>query len=317
MAKNPPSQRPKSSGPSRTAARPGTKPPTGRPAGLFTWVAIGLVVVVVAALVIIKVTTTSNGATSNAFQPTSATVAQEVTSVPASVFNAVGVTSTAVPVSPPIPLSKQPALVDSATGKPELFYLGAEYCPFCAAERWPLILALSRFGTFKNLGDMESSTKTGEVYPGTPTFTFVKSTYTSPYLSFKSIEQFTNVWDNATNYYTPLQTPSKPEEAVFQKYDTSKYIPGITSAQDGSIPFITIGNQYLVAGASYTPQLLAGISRETIAGGLSNATNPVTVAIVATANYLTASICSITKDHPGSVCSSKGVAAAKKVLGIK
>ncbi|HEY5438713.1 MAG TPA: hypothetical protein VIJ99_07420, partial [Acidimicrobiales bacterium] len=46
-------------------ARP-TKAAAGRPAGLFTWIAIGLVVVVVATLVIIKVTggTTAGGGTS-------------------------------------------------------------------------------------------------------------------------------------------------------------------------------------------------------------------------------------------------------------
>jgi len=31
-------------------------------------------------------------------------------------------------------------------------YIGAEYCPYCAVERWPLIVALNRFGTLTNLG---------------------------------------------------------------------------------------------------------------------------------------------------------------------
>ncbi len=307
MAKKPPAKR---------TPVPAT---TGRPAGLFTWLAIGLVVVVVAALVIIKVATGSSSGGSTAFQPASATEVSDLASVPASVFNKVGVTSSVVPISPPIPLKNQPALTGKvgATTLPEVFYLGAEYCPFCAAERWPTIVALSRFGTFSNLGDMTSSTKPGEAYPGTPTFTFLKAHYASKYLVLKTVEQYTNVWDNATGFYGTLQTPSAQEAAVFKKYDTSSYIPGITSTQDYSIPFVSIGNKYLISGASFTPQLLAGISRATIAAGLSDPTNPVTVAIVATANYETAAFCQLTKNQPGSVCASPGVMAAKKALGIK
>ena len=307
MAKKPPAK--------RTPA-PAT---TGRPAGLFTWVAIGLVVVVVAALVIIKVATGSSTAGPAPFQPTSATVVSEVTGVPASVFNAVGVKSPAVPISAPIPLKGQPALnaTTGATTLPEVFYLGAEYCPFCAAERWPLIVALSRFGTWSGLGDMESSTLSGEVFQGTPTFTFVKSTYTSKYLVFKSIEQFTNVYDPAVSFYTKLQTPTGVEAANFQKYDTSKYIPGMQPTQDHSIPYITVGNKFLVSGSSYTPATLANQSRSSIAAGLSNTSSPVSTAVLATANYLTATFCSLTHNQPGHVCSSPGVMAAKKALGIK
>src|SRR5215471_17073708 len=32
-------------------------------------------------------------------------------------------------------------------GKPEMLYIGAEYCPYCAAMRWSMAVALSRFGT--------------------------------------------------------------------------------------------------------------------------------------------------------------------------
>ncbi len=307
MAKKPPAK--------RTPA-PAT---TGRPAGLFTWVAIGLVVVVVAALVIIKVATGSSTAGPAPFQPTSATVVSEVTGVPASVFNAVGVKSPAVPISAPISLKGQPALnaTTGATTLPEVFYLGAEYCPFCAAERWPTIVALSRFGTFSGLGDMISSTKPGEAYPGTPTFTFVKAHYKSKYLAFKSVEQYTNVWDNATNFYSTLQNPSKTELAIFKKYDTTTYVPGMTAQQDYSIPFVSIGNKYLISGASFTPQLLAGVSRDTIAAGLTDPTNPVTAAIIATANLETATYCVLTKDQPSTVCASPGVLAARKALGIK
>ena len=318
MAKSPPAKQYQAQTPSSRQNQ--AKKATGRPAGLFTWIAVGLVLVVVAALVIIKVTSGSPAATASGFQPTDSATLAEVTSVPPAVFNAVGVKSTVAPVSPPIPLNGQPALVGpSSTGAslPEVFYLGAEYCPFCAAERWSTIVALSRFGKFSGLGNTASSTLAGEVYPGTQSFTFLKATYASKYLAFKGVEQFTNVPDPATNFYYPLENPTAQESRLFKKYDSSKYIPGITAQQDGSIPFISIGNKFLVSGASYTPATLAGLSRSQIAAGLSDPTSPVTDAIIATANYQSATFCVLTKNQPGSVCNSPGVMAAKKAMGLK
>jgi len=289
----------------------------GRPAGLFTWLAVGLVVIVVAALVVIKLAGGSSPTSGTAgFSATSQTVVNELTQVPASVFNAVGVTSPVAPVTPPQALKGQPALTaTSASGAtlPEVFYLGAEYCPYCAAQRWPTIIALSRFGTFKGLGDMSSSSSD---FAGTPSFTFVKSTYTSKYLVFKSIEQDSNVFNSATNNWDPLQKPTKSEEALFVKYDSSNYVTGFTAQDNESIPFITLGNKFLVAGASYTPAALANLTRDQIAAGLSEATNPVTQAIITSANEQTAAFCVLTKGQPGNVCNSSGVKAAKKQMGL-
>ena len=291
----------------------------GRPAGLFTWITIGVVLLVVAVLVIVKVTNNGGANGSSVFQPTSASLASEVTGVPTSVFNSIGVTSSATPASMPQAISGQPTFTATVNGKklPEILYVGAEYCPYCAAERWANIVALSRFGTFSGLGNMESSTHTGEVYPGTPTFTFLKAKYTSPYVAFSSVEEFTNVWSNSIGYYTSLQKPSKAESANFGKYDTSAYIKGITSQQNGSIPFINFANKFLVAGASFSPAILAGLTRDQIAAGLSDPTSPITQAIIAVANYQTAAICSITNNQPSTVCASPGVALAKKAMKLK
>jgi thiol-disulfide isomerase/thioredoxin len=294
---------------------------SGRPAGLFTWLAVGLVVVVIAALVIIKVAggSSSSGGTSS-FQASDPTVVAQVTKIPASIFNTVGVKSTVAQVTAPQALVGQPELTaKSSTGAtvPQVFYLGAEYCPFCAAERWSTIIALSRFGTWSGLGNTQSSTLSGELYPATPTFTFLKAKFSSPYLAFRGIEQYTNVFSASLNYYTPLQKPTAAEVAIFKKYDSSKYIKGMTPAQDGSIPFLTMANKFLVSGASFTPATLTGLTRGAIASGLSDPTSPVTDAIIVSANYQTAALCSITKNQPGSVCTSSGVMAAKKVMKIK
>ena len=59
-----------------------------------------------------------------------------------------------------------------------MIFVGAEYCPYCAAERWSMIMALSRFGTFTGLKEMSS--ESNDVDPDTSTFTFVDSSYTQP-----------------------------------------------------------------------------------------------------------------------------------------
>ncbi len=70
-----------------------------------------------------------------------AQVQQQVTSVPAATFNSVGA-GTATGLNS---VTGQAAL--TAGGKPELLYMGGEFCPFCAAQRWALAAAVSRFGT--------------------------------------------------------------------------------------------------------------------------------------------------------------------------
>ena len=302
----------------QVAKRPTPKASKGRPVGLFTWLAVGLVVVVVAALVIIKVTTSSATTSgSSSFQATDATTVSELTTIPATVFNTIGATSPVSPVTPPQSLAGQPALTaKDANGKtvPEVFYLGAEYCPFCAAQRWPTIIALSRFGTWSGLGNMSSSSI--DVYPSTPTFTFVKAKYSSPYLVFKSVEIETNIYDSSTGSYGKLQTPTATEKALFDKYDTSTYIKGLSSSDNGSIPFMSIDNKFLVSGASYTPATLQSLSRTSIAQALQTTTSPVTEAIITSANYLTAAICSVTGEMPSNVCTSTGVLAAKKAMKL-
>ncbi len=291
----------------------------GRPAGLFTWIAVGVVLVIVVGLVVIKMTSGSPAANaSTTFEAVDAKTMSQLSSVPASVFNTVGVTSPVAPITGPTSLSGQPALVKTVNGKslPLIQYVGAEYCPYCAAERWATIVALSRFGTFSNLGLAQSGAT--DVYPNTKTFTFRQSTYTSPYVAFASVETFTNTPNPATNFYFPLQKMTAAQTALVKKYDTMKYIPTFTSTQEnGSIPFIDMGNKFLSAGASFTPAALAGLTQGQIASALSDATNPVTQAIIASANEHTAAICVLTNNKPAAVCSSAGVKAAKKAMKIK
>jgi thiol-disulfide isomerase/thioredoxin len=231
---------------------------------------------------------------------------KEVTSFSAGVTNAVGVNSPGTSVASPVKVTGQKLL--TSLGKPEILYVGAEFCPFCAAERWPLAVALGRFGTFSKL-DLTDSAPSPEIFPLTPTFTFYKSTYSSKYVTFVPVEV-------ETRTHQPLMVMTKSESALVSKYDVEKYLPVNGSGPGGDIPFIDLGNRFFQAGASFTPALLAGLSQSTIGKGLSNATNPVTDAIVASANYLTAELCSLTSEQPSRVCSSSGVQAADMTLGL-
>jgi len=263
-------------------------------------IASGSVVVVLAivvALVVIKLNTKAasdnspNGPTGAAL----ASVVSTVTSVPASALDTVGDGGGSVTATP----TSISGTALTANGKPEVLYMGAEYCPYCAAERWAMIVALSRFGTFSGLATVHSAAANGagnaEPYPNTPTWTFVHATYTSKYLTFSSVEEQTNIPDSATGTYTTLQTPTKAQEALVTKYDSSS---------GGAIPFVDFGNKYLISGASYSPQVLAGLSWPTIASDLSNPNSAVAKAVDGTANYITAAICQLTGNQPASACTA-------------
>ncbi len=187
-----------------------------------------------------------------------------------------------------------------AGGKPLITYVGAEYCPYCAAERWAVAVALSRFGTFSNLSGTHSSSS--DVYPDTQTLSFYGSSYASPYLDFEPVEEATN--QEVDGSYATLQTPTAAQSALLDSYDPQ-----------GSIPFIDIANKYVVTGASYSPQVLQGLSRAQIAAELADPSSAVAQAIDGTANDLTAAISAVTGDQPSSVCDSPAIEAIAKTLG--
>ena len=177
----------------------------------------------------------------------------------------------------------------TAGGKPEMLYIGAEYCPFCAAERWSMIVALSRFGTFSGLTYMESSST--DAYANTPTFSFRSAIYTSNYISFVSVE--TQDRNRGT-----LQTPTSQEQSFMTSYDSG-----------GSIPFVDIGNQtgnqYVTfnGGSQYQPTVLSGLNWTQISSQLNDPSTAITKAVDGAANYLISAICKVDGGKPSSVCS--------------
>ncbi|HEX4541203.1 MAG TPA: DUF929 family protein [Acidimicrobiales bacterium] len=254
-------------------------------------------------MAIVVVAVTSGGSKATATTPAPADVVQAATNVPPGTLAAVGVGPSGIQAPKPT-TGNQPAL--TSNGLPEVLYIGAEYCPYCAAERWLMVVALSRFGTFSHLGATESATN--DVFPGTKTFSFHGSSYSSPYLVFTSVETQSN--QPSGNGFAPLQQPTAAQQKLLQQYDTPPY-----SQSSGGIPFVDFGNRYIVSGASYSPQVLQGQSMSAIAGSLADPSNQTAQNIDGTANILTAAICQLTNNQPGQVCSTPTITAAKAKLG--
>ncbi len=97
--------------------------------------------------------------------------------------------------------------------KPELLFIGAEFCPVCATERWAMYVALSKFGTFvPQPGEIHSALRDGDIQ----TLTFYKSKFASPYLTFMPVETTTNEPDG--DYYVSLQNPTATQLRLWKSH---------------------------------------------------------------------------------------------------
>jgi hypothetical protein len=214
-------------------------------------------------------------------------------SVPSSVLDAIGRGS----------LTTAPTALHgsalTADGKPRVLWVGADYCPYCAAEGWPLAVALSRFGRLTSLGEVSSSPT--EVYPNTASISFHGASYTSTLISFTGVE--TRGTEIVNGNYAPLDTLSPADQAIFNRL-----------APAGALPFLDIGGSYLISGASFDPGILQGKTQARIAADLSDRTSAIARAVDGTANMITAAICRTTANKPASACLSTGVTAAATAL---
>ena len=148
--------------------------------------------------------------------PISYSLYQNLTTVPFSVLSSVG--SGGPGVNPPSSIDSSPLMNGT---KPEILYIGAEFCPYCAAERWSLTIALSKFGNFSGLEYMQSAADDGDI----ATLTFLNATYTSKYLSFVTVE-------NEDRNHGNLQVPNGNEETLWTEFNPDSY------------PFVDIGGKY-------------------------------------------------------------------------
>jgi Domain of unknown function (DUF929) len=258
------------------------------------------VLVIVLVFILVKVTqgSSSSGGGSTGRQPLPASVTSQVTNVPPDTLNRVG--KGAVPTflqgQPPFTAGSGATLTSG--GKPQMLYIGAEFCPYCAATRWSMAIALSRFGTLATPlhGIRSSSTDTD---PNTATLTFYKAGYSSKYLDFTPVEV-------QTVSRGPLQNPTSAQNAIWAKYEPDPNTRGY--------PFIAFGNKLVMKGPIYDAAVLQGKSYSQIAAALKDPASPIAQSVDGAANYITGAICKMTNNQPSDVCSSAAVTAVQSGL---
>ncbi len=131
--------------------------------------------------------------------------------------------------------------VIESNGKIVILYIGAEACPFCAAESWSIVEALQAFGTFEGLTQSVSNATDG--IPSVPGYSFVNASLISSSITFWEIEETGSSWTQT------LQTPNSTEDSLFKLYD-----------RNGSIPFLLIGGVYLLLGSEVSPLPMANMN---------------------------------------------------------
>jgi thiol-disulfide isomerase/thioredoxin len=171
-------------------------------------------------------------------------------------------------------------------GKPLVFFMGAEWCPFCAAERWALVKATSRFGEWSGLRELLS--RSGQDYfPSLPTYDLAGATYRSDYFVLRHKEVATVDGD-------PLQKLGSFEGHLVDDYDKLGGVPFLFAAGTGGRYTVDLG---------YSPGLLEGQKfgelRHAVATG---APTPAVEAIDSQADAITALICKLDGARPASVC---------------
>jgi len=209
-------------------------------------------------------------------------VVRQVTTVPETVLAQVRGGGTITPLQP----VKRPGPALMIGGKLAIVFVSEESCPFCAAERWPLAVALSHFGTWSHLGATRSSPT--DVFPNTATLSFRSASYRSSGLTLRTTE----LTDNRGRRLQPL---TALDTTLIRRYDVPPYVN--SAAQSGAVPFLDIGNRYILAGAQYSPQVLAGLSQAQIASQLRDPASPVAQAIDGSAKVIIAAIDNVLHDR--------------------
>jgi thiol-disulfide isomerase/thioredoxin len=183
-------------------------------------------------------------------------------------------------------------------GKPLVFFMGAEWCPFCASERWGVVEATSRFGKWSGLRELRS--REGQDYfPALATYDLSQATYTSDYISIRHKEVATVEGD-------PLQKLGSFEEGLVNGYDKL-----------GSVPFLFASGpsgRYTVE-LPFSPGLLDGDSFASLRKEVAAAApTPAVEAIGGQADAITALICKLDGRQPASVCGKGSIPALEGEL---
>lgn len=242
---------------------------------------VALVAAIVVALIAVKLAS-PRAALHASESAAPAAVVHQVTNVPAALLSEAGPTRVITPLQQ-VRTAGPPLTVD---GKPAIVFVSEESCPFCAAERWAVTVALSHFGTWAKLGITSSAA--GDVYPNTATLSFRSAVYHSAELTLLTTE----LTDNAGH---PLQPQTPLDTELIAHFDVPPYVN--SADQSGAVPFLDIANQYILAGAQYDPQVLAGLSARQIASQLADPSSPVAQAVDGSAQVIIAAIDHVLRGH--------------------
>ena len=125
--------------------------------------------------------------------------------------------------------------------KPVILFIGAEACPFCAAESWSLATALSKFGNLSGLSHFYSNGS--DSIPNVPGDDFSEASFQSNNLAFWEVETTTSSWNQK------LQSLNSTEATLMQQFD-----------KGNGIPFILIDGLYLEIGSRVNPKLISNLT---------------------------------------------------------
>ena len=258
----------------------------------YAFISIALVVVLIAVLVVVKVASGGSGGGSAAGGDIPSPVRGEAIA-PATLAHLQSVPLATLNSAPTDGIIKAPQATNgkalTANGKPELLYIGAEYCPYCAGERWPMYVALSKFGTFNpEPGKIHSATQDGNI----PTLTYYGTQYSSPYLTFTPVEVYTNYLNSAGTNYAQLQLPSQAQLNLWQ------------AGNQGSFPYLNFGGKAILPAAQFDSAPMGNMAFSAVAAQVGDNSTPIGAPINAAAAQLIKTICStMTHDQPAAVCS--------------
>ena len=158
------------------------------------------------------------------------------------------------------------------SGKSLVFFMGAGFCPFCAAERWAIVNALAKFGKWEGLVETASADH-DEKYLNIPTVSFARAKYESDYVEFVGRE-------TADRNFEPLEELDEKDYEILDTFNP-----------DQIIPFLLIDGQFMQVGTGYSPQILEGMDHAKVLAELANSASPTGKAIRAEIDNITALIC--------------------------
>lgn len=183
-----------------------------------------------------------------------------------------------------VEVSKEPM---RRSGKLFVLFVGAEHCPFCAAERWAIVRALQKFGQWSGLKQTMSAAR-DEPFLNLPTYDFTEATYTSSHIEFVSREL-------KNREFKPLQKLLKTEEKIVRKFNPKK-----------EIPFLLVSGRFMQIGAGFTPKIFIGHTFRQTETELKKIESEIRKTIDAEGNIIAALLC--VSGLPPEVCKEPAVA---------